>query len=147
MEQPFLPDGSRMVPLVHDLHGHIGGLGLELLQDLVAATALRTLRVNYSAAMALRDHYCQLRAAHAIQTYRVMRAAVPFDVPDPAPLHGGRPPGPGALPLPLPQPLPVAATAAPVAVPAAAHCPAAPLSPLPPLVAAPAAPGAVPAAP
>eukprot|EP00971_Amphidinium_carterae_P164259 3256440-Amphidinium_carterae.1 len=95
--------------------------------------------------MALRELYCQLRAAHAIQTYRVMRAAVPFDVPDPAPIAGGRPPGPSALPL--PQPVPVAAAAAPVAVPAAALCLAASLSSLPPQVAAPAAPGAVLAAP
>eukprot|EP00971_Amphidinium_carterae_P338821 6476341-Amphidinium_carterae.1 len=137
MDQPFLPDGSRMVPLVHDLHGHIGGLGLELLQDLAAATALRTLRVNYNAAMALRELYCQLRAVHAIQTYRVMRAAVPFDVPDPAPVTGGRPPGPSALPL--QQLLPVAAAAAPAAVPAAALCLA---TSMPPPVAAPAAPGA-----
>eukprot|EP00971_Amphidinium_carterae_P036556 718586-Amphidinium_carterae.1 len=70
MEQPFLPDGFRMVPLVHDLHGHIGGLGLELLHDIAAATALRTLRVNYNAALAVRELYCQLRAVHAIQTYR-----------------------------------------------------------------------------
>eukprot|EP00971_Amphidinium_carterae_P036805 723691-Amphidinium_carterae.1 len=69
-----------------------------------------------------------------------MRAAVPFDVPDPALLTGGRPPGMPALPW--SQPVPVAAAAAPTAVPAAVPCLAAPLSPPPPPVAASAALGA-----
>eukprot|EP00971_Amphidinium_carterae_P228403 4530193-Amphidinium_carterae.1 len=63
--------------------------------------------------MAVRELFCQLRAVHAIQTYRVMRAAVPFDIPDPAPLAGGRPDGPAMPSVPLPLPLPVAAPAAP----------------------------------
>eukprot|EP00971_Amphidinium_carterae_P258552 5131682-Amphidinium_carterae.1 len=65
--------------------------------------------------MAVRDLFCQLRAVHALQTYRVMRAAVPYDIPDPATTGCGRCGGPPE-PL-LPPPLPAAASAAPGAEP------------------------------
>eukprot|EP00971_Amphidinium_carterae_P282998 5617966-Amphidinium_carterae.1 len=58
-------------------------MGLELLHDIAAAKTLRTLRVNFTAAVAVREMFCQLRAVHAVHNYRVLRAAVPADVPDP----------------------------------------------------------------
>eukprot|EP00971_Amphidinium_carterae_P180975 3590403-Amphidinium_carterae.2 len=46
---------------------------------------LRTLEVNYSAAQAMEEMFFKLRAVHAVYNYRVLRVAVPADVPDDGP--------------------------------------------------------------
>eukprot|EP00971_Amphidinium_carterae_P012086 238141-Amphidinium_carterae.3 len=52
--------------------------------NLAVAKALRTTQVNHSAAQALREMFCQLRAFHAAHNSRFLRAAVTADVHDPA---------------------------------------------------------------